>query len=115
MLKLKPGVNAAHVQPELLLGLMVVNDVFRAAGHDCVITSLFEGKHGANTLHQRDGLCRAADIRTKMLPPEIVPNMLVEMKANLGQDYDLVYESAGTPNEHMHMEYDPKPITVKLT
>lgn len=111
MLRLKAGVDCAHIQPELLLGLIIAEGAFRSYEQDCTVTSLYDGKHGANTLHQRDGKCRAADLRSKMLPPEIIPNLLTEMRTALGANFDLILEAANTANEHFHLEYDPKENT----
>jgi hypothetical protein len=31
-----------------------------------------------------------------------------EVKGSLGIHFDVVLEGIGTPNEHLHVEYDPK-------
>lgn len=111
MLKLKPGVDASTIQPELLLGLMVVAEVYRLNGHDCVITSLKDGVHSPRSFHSRDNICRAVDIRTKFVPDELMANMIAEIKASLTPDYDVILEGSGTPNEHLHLEFDFKPRT----
>lgn len=107
MLKLKTGVNPKGVQPELLLAVQIVTQIYKEYGYDTVITSLFDGKHGAHTLHQRDGICRAVDFRTKHLHT-IDKSLLVRMiQEALGDSYDVLLEQEGAPNEHLHVEYDP--------
>ena len=104
MLNLKTSVNPKGIQPEILLAIVAMERIYYRHGHDMVITSLFDGKHGAHTLHQRDGVCRAVDVRTRMLPNEIIPNMLQEIKDALGPHYDVVLEA-----DHIHVEFDIKP------
>ena len=104
MLSLKAGVNPKGIQPEILLAIISIERLYDKYGHELVITSLFDGKHGAHTLHQRDGVCRAVDVRTRMLPNEIIPNMLQEIKDALGPHYDVVLEA-----DHIHVEFDIKP------
>lgn len=111
MLKLKPGVDPSTIQPELLLGLMVVAEVYRVNGHDCVITSLKDGVHGPRSFHSRDDVCRAADIRTNFVPDELMANMVAEIRSCLTPDYDVVLEASGTPHEHLHIEFDFKSRT----
>lgn len=114
MLKLKAGVDVSQVQPEILLGLLIVKDVLDAHGLDCVVTALFDGQHGIGSLHRRGGECQAADIRSKLVPPELLPNLLQECRDHLGKDYDIILEAAGGLNEHFHLEWDRKPVTVRL-
>lgn len=39
---------------------------------------------------------------------------MAALKQELGPGYDVVYEHAGTENEHWHVEFDPKvPSVVK--
>lgn len=111
MLKLKPGVDCSKIQPELLLGLMLAEGVFRFYDHDCIVTALRDGKHRPNSLHQRDGLCRAADLRSNLIPAEIAANLVRDIKECAGWDFDVLLEGANTPNEHIHLEYDPKTRT----
>lgn len=113
MLKLKPGVDCSNIQPELVLALHIAEGVFFHYGLDCVVTSLRDGVHGPHTLHQRDGICRAADLRSKLIPHETVANLLADMKAHLGRDFDVILEAVNTDNEHIHLEYDPKTLLIR--
>ena len=108
-LKLKVGVNPAKVVPEMLLGNQIVCSVFQDRHQDCIITSMHDGKHGPNSLHSRDGLCRAIDYRTKHLSDMEKTFIINALKDALGEQYDVVLENLGQPNEHVHVEWDPKP------
>ena len=107
MLKLKTNVNSKGLQPEILLAIVAIERIYYRYGHDLVITSLFDGQHGLHTLHQRDGICRAVDVRTNTLPNEIIPNLVQDIKDALTADYDVVLE-----HDHLHIEFDQKPKQV---
>lgn len=106
MMKLKAGVNPTGIQPEILLAIAIVSQIYKEHGYDAVITSLFDGVHGEHTLHKRDGKCRAVDFRTKQLTQIDKELMIPTIKDALGDSYDVIFESLGEPNEHLHIEYD---------
>lgn len=108
MLKLKTGVNPKGIQPELLLAIQIVTQIYKDYGYDAVITSLFDGKHGAHTLHQRDGICRAADFRTKHVKLMDKAALVQSIKDAVGDNYDVLLEHVGEVNEHLHLEFDQK-------
>ena len=114
LLKLKAGVTPAKVVPEMLLGIQIVCSVFDHYGADCIITSMHDGKHGVNSLHSRDGLCRAVDFRTKHLTLNTKDLLIGDIKEALGENYDVVFEHAGEANEHLHAEYDPHILTTEV-
>ena len=108
-LKLKTGVKPTKVVPEMLLGIQVVCAVFAKHNLDCIITSMHDSTHGANSLYSRDGLCRAVDFRTKHIATGIEKGLIIgEIKENLGVNYDVVFEHENEAGEHVHVEYDPK-------
>ena len=108
-LKFKTGVNQSAVVPEMVLGIQVVCSVFTKHNLDCIITSMHDGVHGDNSLHSRDGLCRAVDFRTKHATPGIQKTMIVDgIKEALGTNYDVILEYENEANEHLHVEWDRK-------
>ena len=105
-MKLKPGVRLFDIKPQIVLGMIVVNAVYQKFGVEFVVTSVNDGKHGDGSWHYKG--C-AFDCRTKQAALEGVEQRLRdEIKAALGDDYDVVLESVGTDNEQIHVEYDPK-------
>lgn len=103
-LKLKTGVKPLNVVPEMLLANQVVCSFFDHHQHDCIITSMHDGVHGPRSLHSRDGLCRAIDYRTKHLN-DVTKQFIVQgIKEALGDQYDVILESLGQSNEHLHVE-----------
>lgn len=111
MISLKIGVGLRGLVPQMVLATLVVDQVYTKRGvEECVITSANDGVHGVNSLHSRDGLCRACDYRTNIIPRELVEPVVAEIKWRLGLNYDVVIENLGEPNEHLHVEYDPKGV-----
>ena len=83
----------------------VVARVWQAHGFTAVLTSGLDGEHREDSLHYA-GL--ATDWRTKNLPVSLKSGMIAEVRAILGRDFDVLLEYVGLPNEHMHIEFDPK-------
>lgn len=101
-MQLKTGVNVKGLQPETLLAMILVNQL--RAG--IVITSINDSAHMKGSRHY-DGY--AFDVRTHELQSDIEKDHLVGMiRQSLTQEYDVVFESRGLPNEHIHVEFDPK-------
>lgn len=100
----KAGVSFIGIKPPLVLGLLAADAVHRQLyGDDVVVTSLVDGEHRKDSLHYK-GL--AADLRTHDHPnPEKFRALLA---AQLGDEFDVILEDAGHPNEHIHLEHDPK-------
>jgi hypothetical protein len=107
MLKFKGGVDPYNASGEIVLAIQIAADIYAQYGYDCVITSLYDGKHGANTLHQRDGRCRAVDLRINNLPDELVKPIYTDIRLALPHHYDVVHEK-----DHFHLEYDRKEAKV---
>lgn len=108
-MRLKLSVRADHLQPQLVLGLMVADSIFRRYEVELVITSLNDGVHGSKSKHYEGA---GGDLRTKhIVGPErktTIENILADMRDALGPDFDIVLEHFGEENEHIHMEWDPK-------
>lgn len=108
---LKQGVRLAGLQPQMLVALMVVSEVFDDVCADTVVTSCNDSQHSRGSLHFK-GL--AFDFRTKHVMAAQVPTLIRRIKAALGDEYDVVLENftgddnARDLNEHLHVEWDPK-------
>lgn len=104
-MKLKGGVRVLGAKPELMIGLQIANDVYERHGVDMRVTEITGGTHKPGSLHYA-GL--AADLGTHELAPELRDMILTEIRIAVGEDYDVIVEDAGTPNEHIHIEFQPK-------
>lgn len=107
MLFIKPGVRLTDLCPQMVLASQVIDGVYTSFGvEECWITSANDSKHSDVSWHYKG---RACDYRTHQLELNGQEQALRdEVKARLGQDFDVVLEGVGTPNEHLHVEYDPK-------
>lgn len=102
-MKFKSGVNPSGIKPELMIGLIVVDSVYRVFGPELVITSLNDSKHSLTSLHYSG---QAADLRTHYFTgPTQVDLVASAIRSALGHntDYDVVIEK-----DHIHFEYQPK-------
>ena len=100
MLSLKPGVRITGMRPEILLAAVAAMEVYKAAGHDITITACVDGKHTTGSLHYAGA---AIDLRTRDLPPGDVAKLIAQIKACLGDDFDVLLEV-----DHIHIEFQPK-------
>ena len=106
MLYFKPGAIFAKVHPKLLVGLIALAELFETQGiGELMITSGTDGVHMQGSFH---GVGQAVDIRSKTIPPAKVECVVRLFRATNDADYDLLWEFRGLPNEHLHLEYDPK-------
>ena len=107
MLSLKPGVRVLGLTPQACLIIMIVDGVYRRHGADCVVTSCTDGKHGFGSDHY---IGNSIDFRTHTLRALGLDTheVVKEIRTALGAEFDVIFESAGTDNEHAHCEWDPK-------
>jgi hypothetical protein len=101
MLSLKTGV-VLHPIAFILAIVAQTYDHFTLA---CVVTSGRDGKHATNSLHYKD---QALDFRTKHVPRARLNDLVSAIREALGPEFDVILESRGKENEHLHVEHDPK-------
>lgn len=107
MIQFKKGVKLG-VSPEAAIAIAVVASVYEKCGYDCTVTSARDGEHKPGSLHYEG---RAVDFRLNDLsgiPPADRTRVSRLAAVALGENFDVLHESPGTPNEHLHVEYDPK-------
>ena len=108
-MRLKSNVRLSGLVPQMVLAAIVVEGIMRGYGVECVITSANDSTHGTGSLHHRDNLCRALDFRTHFADlTGFEDSLRAAVAASLGPDFDVVLEDKDGPNEHLHVEYDPK-------
>lgn len=103
-MKLKVGVRLKDLQPQMVLAALIVERIFVERGGACTITSANDSTHSATSWHYKG---RALDFRTHDFPGD-KQELLAALKAELDSDFDILLESLGGPQEHIHVEYDPK-------
>jgi hypothetical protein len=108
MLRLGTGVSLYSLKPQALLALQVVEQEFSAlpADGEVVVTSANDRGHMLGSYHY-EGL--AFDIRTQGLATD-KKALIARIAARLGPEYDVIFEDEGTPNEHLHVEWDRRRV-----
>ena len=101
-MRLKRGVKQEGVQAPIWYAIGIAEMIYASLGVQLVVTSLCDGKHGANSLHY-NGL--AVDIRTRNLSQAQIEIVLRGLSHALdGQiGFDVILEK-----DHIHIEYEPK-------
>jgi len=106
-MRIKEGVSLKELQPQMSVVFVVVSSLCSKYGVEAVLTSGSEGQHGDSSLHKK-GL--ALDFRTHDLHDTFKVQFVNEIRLALSKEFDVVLEYLGDPNEHMHVEYDPKKV-----
>ena len=95
------AINPIGLQPELILGIIIANEVYSIHGFEMVITSINDSKHSATSLHYSGS---AIDLRTTTLDPSYDWNSVVtDIRIRLNKHYDVILEK-----DHIHLEWQPK-------
>ena len=102
-LHIKPGVQPAG----LLTIICALGNVAQAIADpsEIWITAGIDGTHSPNSLHYA---LRAVDVRVKNFPtPAAIQDYVTRLKVALGPEYQILWESPNTPNQHLHIAYRP--------
>lgn len=103
-MEFKPGVGLKGIQPEIMIGLSIAEGVYKSRLLTMTVTSVNDSKHMPTSLHYK-GL--AADIRTK--GTGLAMSLFLEIKKRLSPlGFDVLLEYQDEPQEHIHLEFDPK-------
>lgn len=110
-LEVKGGPQGAQVmglRSQAYLALPHVVETWRDhRGPRPVITSGNDGRHRRDSRHY---LGQAIDIRGNNLEPSAGKAMARDLQTRLGPSYFVQFETFPNPaNNHLHLEYDPKP------
>ena len=99
---IKSGVIFKRLKPEIYGMFSLLDRLWGEYGVECVITAANDGKHKVGSLHYQDD---ALDVRSKNLSNEQVKHDLhARLMYELGEDYDVLFELPGQPQEHFHIE-----------
>lgn len=105
-MSLKHGVDLRGIHPVWGVAYPIIKGTLNDYNAQCIVTSANDSKHGANSLHYKG---KALDLRTKHIRDSITKVAIVnKLKESLGPQFDIVLESVGLDNEHLHIEFDPK-------
>lgn len=89
----------------MVLGTIITQSVYQEYGVDCWITVGMEGQHSVGSEHYT-GL--ALDFRLHNVPQAVRDNLVADIREAMGADFKIIWESVGTSNEHLHVEFNPQ-------
>ena len=92
---IKAGVDISRLNREIRRAMQKVALYMDNYHEELIISSTYEGTHGAGSLHYAND---AIDVRN---PKIKIRNFTQGIKDRLGDDYDVVDE-----HNHIHIEYD---------
>lgn len=98
-MEIKKGVELLGIRPELMMGIIVADGVWRQLGKELCVTSICDSKHSRDSLHY---LGLAADLRTRYFEDNGMEAARM-LSDSLPDDFDVVVEG-----NHIHMEFQPK-------
>ena len=103
-MRLKAGVSPAGLTPQLLLGLLIAEGVYRRAGWDLRVTSLADGEHAGRPVRGDDQdphyVGKAADLGIKEIPEAQWPGLVDSLKLALGAEFVVLLEK-----NHIHCQW----------
>lgn len=97
-------VSLADLRPQIVLALQSAAAIWGHFGVPLIVTSANDGRHSKTSLHYAGA---AVDLRTKTLG-EHKRTARGLLSGALLEDFDVLLENEGEPNEHMHVEYQPR-------
>lgn len=102
MVRFKEGARVHVLTPALLRIFTVVVQADAYFPEDMVITSVNDSTaHRPDSAHYRD---EAIDLRCNDRPHHVDLDLLRFLEGTLGPKFTVLYEAAGTPNEHIHIQ-----------
>lgn len=108
MIRIGAQVNLQGIKSELVFGIFAFLFALQERyGFEQTlrITSANDRSHSYTSLHYDGG---AVDIDSKPYPRDSVRDFTAKLNAELGPDFDLILEDFSFPNEHWHLEWQPK-------
>ncbi len=102
---IKNGVILYGIKPEMVLCYGIAESIFNEMGFGCVITSAIGKEHMDKSLHP---VGYALDLRTKHIDADTIKLQIVEEIKKALPQCDVILESLGEDQEHIHFEMDPK-------
>lgn len=107
MIKIGPKARIQGLRPELNVANLTLDGILRQHGNlTMILTHALDGVHSRASIHYMGG---AEDlVFVGEVTAEVKVKIHEEFVASVGQDFDILLEDAGKPNEHIHVEFQPK-------
>jgi hypothetical protein len=106
MLFIGPKARILGFSAPLVLGLGVLNGFSTKNNFDFILSHGIDGIHSRASIHYNGN---AADVcYASPVSAQDKLKFWKDLQRSLGQDFDVLFESIGTDNEHLHIEFQPK-------
>lgn len=106
MIRIGPKARIQGLRPELNMLNLVLLGILQKYGAVMILTHGIDGVHSRASIHYSGG---AEDLVFALsLELEQKQQIVQELRDSAGQDFDVLFEDVGTPNEHLHIEWQPK-------
>jgi len=110
-MRLKADVLLGQLKTQTLAGMVIADYVLKKiADRELRVTSGSDGKHGGKGVagEARDPhyTGRAFDFGIKEVPVNLRAQVVDEIRTALGPSFRVLWESQGSPNEHVHVQYE---------
>lgn len=106
MIRIGPKARLHGMRPELHYANLVLFGILNKHGAVMTLTHGMDGVHSRASIHYAGG---AEDlVFASTLDQTTKEEIFTELKASVGQDFDVLFEAPGLPNEHLHVEWQPK-------
>lgn len=107
---IKPGASTEKMVDRMQVACVAVEDCYFTFGCDCILTSgdeestKHQGRPVAGDLRDPHYMGKAADFSIKLVPVDKRQGLVDMIENDLGPDFVVLWESQGTPNEHIHVQ-----------
>ncbi len=110
LIQIKPGANTSNINPMITYAYPIIDKAVQDNSKhlEAVITSGNDSKHKKNSKHYSND---AIDIRGNNVSDQKMNDIAKDIQKKLGPDYDVIPEfyPKDPANDHIHIEFDPKP------
>lgn len=108
-MQIKAGVDLRGLHPVWGVAYPVICHCYLSLGYSVTLTSGTEGAPG-RLEYSRHYKGMALDFRLKHLSEMHKLELVANVKAALGAQFDVVHKNPKTEREHLHVEFDPKEL-----
>lgn len=106
MIRIGPKARIYGVRSELAFANTVLLGILLKHNAVMIISHVIDGVHTRASIHYVGGAEDLVFASTLEMP--VKQQIVDELKASVGQDFDVLFEEPGKPNEHIHIEHQPK-------
>lgn len=106
MIRIGPKARIHGIRPELNFANVVLMGILTKHDAVMILSHALDGIHSRASIHYAGGAEDLVFAGSKEM--SVKQQIFQEWKTSVGQDFDILFEDPGTPNEHFHCEWQPK-------